>query len=261
MAKLTRCENDMKTNTTRLGNLRIGKIPYVVGTISSVESLNGFAAAQVDVCDIVEVRADEMGSQAAWLEGCKEIEALGMPVLFTVRLHSEGGKWVKQDKLRMPLFEEALNHLSAVDVELKSKLMPAVCKLAKSLQKSTVVSFHDFDKTPSLGKLKEIAEKSAQHGSLVKISTMAKTSQDILTLKKLLECDFGAPICVIGMGASATKTRIAFPSLGSCLTYGYLDTPSAPGQLSARALNEQLRSILPGYNQQFVIEKQILEYA
>jgi 3-dehydroquinate dehydratase-1 len=254
-------EIEMKTNTTRLGSLRVGDIPYVVGTISSLESLNTFAAAPVNVCDIVEVRADKIGAQAAWLEGCKEIEALGMPVIFTIRLHSEGGKWVKQDKLRMPLFEDALKHLSAVDVEMESKLMPAVCKLAKSLQKSTVISFHDFDKTPSLGKLKEIAEKSAEHGSIVKISTMAKTSRDILTLQKLLDCDFGVPLCVIGMGASATKTRIAFPSMGSCLTYGYLDTPSAPGQLSAKTLNEQLRSILPGYNQQFIIQKQILEYA
>jgi len=254
-------ENNMKTAITRLGDLQVGDIPYVVGTISSLESLNAFGAAQVNVCDIVEVRADEIGSQAAWLEGCKEIESLGMPVIFTIRLHSEGGKWDKQDKLRMPIFEDALKHLSAVDVEFESKLMPAVCKLAKSLQKSTVISFHDFDKTPSLGKLKDIAKKSAEYGSLVKISTMAKTSQDILTLQKLLECEFGVPLCVIGMGAAATKTRITFPSMGSCLTYGYLDTPSAPGQLSARALNEQLRTLLPDYNQQFIIEKQILEYA
>jgi len=246
--------------TARLGDLRVGDIPYVVGTISSIESLNAFAAAQVNVCDIVEVRADEIGDQSAWLEGCREIETLGMPVIFTIRLQNEGGKWDKQDKLRMPLFTEALKHLSAVDVELKSELMPAVCKLAKSLQKSTVISFHDFDKTPSLGELKKIAEKSAKHGSVVKISTMARTSQDILALQKLLECDFGVPLCVIGMGAAATKTRITFPSMGSCLTYGYLDTPSAPGQLSARSLNEQLRSILPDYNQQFVIQKQVLEY-
>lgn len=251
----------MKTTIARLGNLRVGEIPRVVGTISSLESLNAFAAAQVKVCDIVEVRADQIGSEAAWLAGGKEVAALGMPVIFTVRLHSEGGKWVKQDKLRMPLFEDALKHLSAVDVELESKLMPAVCKLAKSLKKATVVSFHDFNKTPSLGTLKDIAKKSAAHGSVVKISTMAATSHDILTLQKLLECDFGVPLCVIGMGAAATKTRITFPAMGSCLTYGYLDVPSAPGQLSAKTLNEQLRSILPDYNRQFVIQKQILEYA
>jgi 3-dehydroquinate dehydratase I len=251
----------MKTTIARLGNLRVGEIPRVVGTISSLESLNAFAAAQVKVCDIVEVRADQIESEAAGLAGGKEIAALGMPVIFTVRLHSEGGKWVKQDKLRMPLFEDALKHLSAVDVELESKLMPAVCKLAKSLKKATVVSFHDFNKTPGLGKLKDIAKKSAAHGSVVKISTMAATSHDILTLQKLLECDFGVPLCVIGMGAAATKTRITFPAMGSCLTYGYLDVPSAPGQLSAKTLNEQLRSILPDYNRQFVIQKQILEYA
>lgn len=251
---------DMKT-TTKLGDLRIGDIPYVVGTLSSLESLNDFAAAQVDACDIVEVRLDEIGERSAWLDGCKQIEALGMPVILTIRLDNEGGKWDKRDELRMPFFEEALKNLSAVDVEFDSKLVLKVCTLAKSLQKAVVISFHDFDKTPSFEELKKIAAKSAEHCSLVKISTMARTNQDVLTLQKLLECDFGVPLCIIGMGTSATKTRIAFPSLGSCLTYGYLDTPSAPGQLSASTLNEQLRTILPDYNQQFVIRKQILEYA
>jgi 3-dehydroquinate dehydratase-1 len=251
----------MKTTNARLGDLRVGEIPCVVGTISSLELLNSFAASGVNVCDIVEIRADEIGTQAAWLAAGKEIEALGMPVIFTARLHKEGGKWVRQDKLRMPLFEDALKHLSAVDVELQSKLMPAVCKLAKSLKKSTVVSFHDFNKTPGLDRLKAIASKSAEHASVVKISTMAKTNRDILTLQKLLECDFGVPLCVIGMGPAATRTRITFPTMGSCLTYGYLDVPSAPGQLSARTLNEQLRSILPGYNRQFVYQRQIPEYA
>ena len=251
----------MKTNTTTLGDLQLGEIPHVVGTISSLKSLNNFAASKADICDIVEVRLDEIGAQSAWMEGCKEIEALGMPVILTLRLQSEGGKWIQKDELRMPIFEEALNNLSAVDVEYGSDLMIKVSELAQTLKKSVVVSYHDFDKTPTFDELKEIACKSSQHASLVKISAMAKTGQDVITLQRLLECDFGVPLCVIGMGSAATKTRITFPTMGSCLTYGYLDIPSAPGQLSARALNEQLRSILPDYNQQFIIKKQILEYA
>jgi 3-dehydroquinate dehydratase len=44
------------------------------------------------------------------------------------------------------------------------------------------------------------------------------------------------------MGKLGPQTRVLFPKLGSCLTYGYLDVPVAPGQISARELTLQLRS-------------------
>jgi 3-dehydroquinate dehydratase-1 len=72
---------------------------------------------------------------------------------------------------------------------------------------------------------------------------MAKNNDDIATLEKLLGSSLDVPLCVIGMGAFGTKTRITFPAHGSCLTYGYLDAPSAPGQLSAEMLSEQLCSL------------------
>jgi 3-dehydroquinate dehydratase-1 len=249
----------MKT-TTLLGELRIGEIPYVVGTISSAASLGAFSATRTPICDIVEVRLDEIGIDTEWLCSCKEIETLGMPVILTTRLKSEGGKWTDSDESRMSVIQEAINNLSAVDVELKSDLMPRICEQVKSLGKAVVVSFHDFEKTPALDKLKQIASKAAEHGTIIKISTMIRSNEDVTTLQRLLDYDLDVPLCIIGMGSMGTKTRIAFPSLGSCLTYGFLDTPSAPGQLSARNLNQQLRTIIPEYNQQFIIRKEVLEF-
>jgi len=52
------------------------------------------------------------------------------------------------------------------------------------------------------------------------------------------------PLCVIGMGNAWKQTRVSFPKLGSCLTYGYLDQPTAPGQVSAAELVRQLREHL-----------------
>ena len=42
------------------------------------------------------------------------------------------------------------------------------------------------------------------------------------------------------MGLLGPQTRVDFPKLGSCLTYGYLDTPVATGQVSARELMRQI---------------------
>lgn len=228
---------------TPLGNLQPGAAPCVVGTITSAASLRTFACERIESCDIVEVRLDQIGQTEDWLALSREIESSGAPVILTTRVQSEGGKWPDKDKSRLHVIREGLTHLSAVDVEFKSDLMAQVCTDAKALKKAAIVSFHDFDKTPPFEELKAIATKAAKHGTIVKISTMVKSNEDIATLQKLLDCGLDVPVCIIGMGAFGTKTRVTFPAQGSCLTYGYLDTPSAPGQLSAEMLTEQLGAL------------------
>jgi len=231
-------------SATPLGNLQIGAAPCVVGTITSAAALKTFAGRRIEACDIVEVRLDQIGQTENWLILSQEIESSGTPVILTTRVRSEGGKWPDHDKSRLHVIREGLTHLSAVDVEFKSDLLVQVCADAMALKKTVIVSFHDFDKTPPFEELKTIATKAAKHGTVVKISTMVKTNEDIATLQKLLDCGLGVPVCIIGMGAFGTKTRVTFPAQGSCLTYGYLDAPSAPGQLSAETLSEQLRSLV-----------------
>ncbi len=231
-------------SATPLGNLQVGTVPCVVGTITSEASLKSFSGKRIEVCDIVEVRLDQIGQTEDWLTLSREIESSGTPVILTTRIRSEGGKWPDDDKSRLRVIREGLTYLSAIDVEFKSDLMAQVCMDATAMKKPVIVSFHDFDKTPPFEELKTIAAKAAKPGTIVKISTMVKNNADIATLQKLLDCGLDFPICIIGMGAFGTKTRVTFPAQGSCLTYGYLDTPSAPGQLSAETLSEQLRSLV-----------------
>jgi 3-dehydroquinate dehydratase len=44
------------------------------------------------------------------------------------------------------------------------------------------------------------------------------------------------------MGQAWSETRVEFATLGSCLTYGYLDKPTAPGQMSATELLRRVSS-------------------
>jgi hypothetical protein len=76
------------------------------------------------------------------------------------------------------------------------------------------------------------------------------------TLQGLLAEPLEKPLCIIGMGPLGTETRVAFSLVGSCLTYGYLDKPSAPGQMSAARLVERLRNLNPDYNQDYLARKQ-----
>jgi 3-dehydroquinate dehydratase-1 len=220
------------------GTLTIGGEPRVVGTLSSLEisAVAGFAG------DLVEVRLDKTSRPAGWLENCQIIEAAGMPVLLTARLRGEGGEWAEDDAPRLAIYQRAVRTLAAVDVELSSRICPTVAAEAAERKKICIVSYHDFQKTPPLSELCQVIEKGQGIGSIVKIATMIQQPGDVALLESLLQKTWAKPLCVIAMGERWSATRVSFARLGSCLTYGYLDKPTAPGQLSAAELVRQLRS-------------------
>ena len=207
----------------------------VVGTLSSLDDNVPLAG------DIVEVRLDKTGQPPDWLERCRAIEARGKPVLLTVRLRREGGDWPVDDNVRLKIYETGLAVLSAVDVELASVICEAVAKEAEKLGKVCLVSHHNFEKTPPLLELESIVERAQQNGAVAKVATMIHSEADVEILRALLGRKWKRPLCVIGMGAAWSSTRVTFPKLGSCLTYGYLDKPTAPGQVSTAELVRQLR--------------------
>jgi 3-dehydroquinate dehydratase-1 len=220
---------------TATSELEVGPAPRVVGTLSALPPHCKLAG------DIVEVRLDKMAPSADWLKQCAALQSGGTPVLLTVRLRSEGGDWENDDERRLEIYKEGLRELAAVDVELSSVISGPVAREAARLNKASVISFHDFEKTPPLRDLCAIVEKEHALGSIAKVSTMIKHGSDVDVLRALLRRRWEKPICVIGMGRAWSKTRIEFAMLGSCLTYGYLDKPTAPGQMSAAELVRRLR--------------------
>ena len=212
--------------------------PLVVGVLSSLDGNIPLAG------DVVEVRLDRTSRPPDWLDRCKAIEARGKPVLLTVRLRREGGEWPEDNGGRLRIYEEGLAALAAADVELSSVICAAVAKQAERLGKVCLVSHHDFEKTPPLAELESIVERAQQNGAVAKVATMIRSRADVEILRALLGKKRKRPLCVIGMGEGWKHTRVSFPKLGSCLTYGYLDKPTAPGQDSAAELVRQLRQEL-----------------
>lgn len=225
-----------------IGKVELGKVPRVVGSITTRKSLPGGGGVPEYPCDIVEVRLDMIGLDTPdWLAECRAIEAAGRPVLLTLRSAAEGGQWTARDEDRLPHILAALEALSSVDVELNSSICGAVCAKALQLGKPVVVSYHNFHHTPSLAELEEILGRMRQlPAAIPKLTTLVTGEADIGTLEALLAGHRDKPLCVIGMGPLATQTRVSFPRLGACLTYGYIDATSAPGQLPASELRSRL---------------------
>src|SRR5258705_3149051 len=161
---------------TAKGRLLRGEAPRIVGTFSSHPETfphNGTIAA-----DVVELRVDQMPQGSDWLGCAKALQARGVPVIVTIRMKEEGGNWTRPETERLGLIEQALEHVAAVDIELKSKLAEKVAKAAQRRKKACIVSFHDFQKTPARRRLEEIVEHAQRLGSVVKISTKVQRAED-----------------------------------------------------------------------------------
>ncbi len=229
--------------TLKIGNISIGKTPRVVGCLSTLKDASTVAKMARPDCDIIEMRLDRIGPyRAGWMDNARRIEKAKIPVILTLRWSREGGLWTQPERERESILAGALETLSCVDIELASSLSASLTQKAHELGKCVIVSFHDFRGTPPLKALRDTVKRiNDMPCAIPKIATIVSSDTDIFTLRHLLEAENERPLCVIGMGPLGSKTRLLFPSLGSCLAYGYLDIPAAPGQLRAAAIKWHLK--------------------
>lgn len=224
----------------------------MVGTTTTRAGLEAFPPEYREACDLAEVRLDEIGIFPGWMEACHRIERAGTPVMLTLRSQTDGGKCARSRAERRAILTQAAACASLIDIEHNSDSPPDLSPAVHAAGKTLLVSYHDFARTPPREVLEKMIAEAGRHAEAVKIATMINADADLLTLEAVLREKRKIPLCLIGMGAKGTPTRTGFPGLGSCLTYGYLDAVSAPGQLSAAELVAHLRRNLPGYDAEFI---------
>ncbi len=223
----------------QLGPWAVGEQPLVVGTICSRDGLIHAAEAPERVCHLVEVRLDLIGEDfLGWMGYCEELQGVDLPVLLTLRHQDEGGQWAGPSARRLQIIERALPAISAFDVEVRQPDVDGAARIAVEAGKLLVGSYHDFEGTPAADVLAGWVEDACELGvDMVKIATFVREPDDEARLHTLLSETAGrVPLCVLAMGSDANAARIRLVESGSCLTYGYLDQPVAPGQAHARDL-------------------------
>ncbi len=117
----------------------------------------------------------------------------------------------------------------AFKLELKEAASLAGCK--------TIVSYHDYEKTPAMRELEQIITWCFEGGAdLAKIACKAESAADAARLLSLYS--LGKPVISIGMGEAGRITRVAAPLLGAPFTYASLDSAreTAPGQIDSVTL-------------------------
>ncbi len=233
----------------RLGNLEVGKVPLVVGVISSDRTLDHLLDAPKQPFDVAEFRMDLIGVDTpGWLDKVHKLHHAGYPTILTIRHPSEGGHWYREETERLAVYHHSLPYVGAVDAEISNTIFPTLAREAKAASRLAIGSFHDFHATPDDATLECVIEEGISHGAdIVKIATFIQSEEDAVRLSTLLTKHRDVPLCLLGMGPLGAETRVSLPLAGSCLTYGFVDQVSAPGQLSSAKLKERLMADSKAY--------------
>jgi len=201
--------------------------------IKAVKEANRFA-------DLIELRMDYLREPglAILLKGRRK------PFIVTNRRKEEGGKYWVNERRRVGILEEAID-LGAefVDVEFGTERSLLQSLIANKKGTQVILSFHDFQGTPSQRELRRLYERMARWGpDLVKIVTFAKSWEDNLRILSLIPyvCKKNQKVLAFCMGEKGKMSRIFSPLMGAAWTFASLNKnqASAPGQLTIQELKD-----------------------
>lgn len=229
-------------------------VPLVAADLNALLRQAGVARELAP--DLVEWRADSYSNQTAdeFVDAAKRLRAVvcDIPVIFTLRVKSEGGARLIDQDLRSSCIDAVLRSRQVDTVDLELNNGPEFLKpLIETAHKHTVpviLSFHDFEKTDGyhdlLGTIRALVRGGAD---IAKIACMPQTSQDTL---RMLQVTYAArqefpdvPLCTMSMGKLGSITRTAGFLFGSDMAFAVGQEVSAPGQIplaDARAITEKI---------------------
>jgi 3-dehydroquinate dehydratase I len=182
--------------------------------------------------DYVEIRFDfidvELISEA--VQNARNIKDKSV---FTVRSSSEGGMFKGKEETRLHwLYRLAEAEPMLLDIELET--------LQKNEKRSPIlVSWHDFNKTPSKDALSDILSEMRTYSNYVKLVTTAHSTEDSIALLELYETAIGLFPIFFAMGYPGVISRLLCTIIGNApFTYASLERALAPGQLTVQQMKK-----------------------
>ena len=215
--------------------------PLLVGVISSPADLRA-ALAMRQPPDVFEFRLDCLCDIANQIE--RRMSTLSVPKIITARDPRAGGANNLTLKQRRELLSRFLPHAKYLDVELGSaRAFKPLLAEARKRNVRVILSFHDFESTPSSRSLRAKVERAKTLAAdIFKVATLTNKPADLARLVGFLsDKDVDLPISAMGMGKLGGISRLLLARCGSVLNYGSLQQTLVEGQLPI----DVLRSALP----------------
>jgi len=209
-----------------IGNLVLNK--SVVASIGENPVESAIKAKKLGA-DILELRIDLLRSDVH--QSLLSIKKTGLPVIITNRMKREGGACDMEEDERINILLSLLPLADAVDIELCAVRKEDVVKGARKSGKTVIISTHNFQKTPESEIIIKIIDESMEAGAdIAKLAVTPNSFEDVLRLLAITIHSKRA-VCMIAMGEKGKHSRVIAPIYGSVMTYGYVEKPTAPGQL------------------------------
>jgi 3-dehydroquinate dehydratase-1 len=205
--------------------------------VASVKSLDEAKEAVALGADVIEARVDLAAEEPQLF--VENVDELDKPLIVTIRPTWEGGAFKGNDGERAHLFKKLMPAADYIDVELRAKNVDELVSLTKGSGALSIVSYHDFKKTPSKKDMLNILARCREKGDVAKLAVMPGGPRDVLALfEATLEAR--KPVCTIAMGEIGMHSRLVASVYGSLFTYGYVREPVAPGQMRVDKIIEGL---------------------
>ncbi|MED6221692.1 hypothetical protein PIB30_057224 [Stylosanthes scabra] len=243
-------ENNVRTVAAAGGGERRNPCLVCVSTVakSVEEALVEMRKAKEIGADVVEVRLDLLKNFNPSHHLQLLIKNRPLPTLITYRAIWEGGEYDGDESKRVDALRLAIELGSDfVDVELKvaHELYKLIDEGKKPENVKIIVSSHNFENTPSIEELGNLAATIQSTGAdIVKIATTALDITDSARLLQLL-VHSQVPMIGIAMGEKGFMTRILAAKFGGFLTFASMEGGS---ESAAAAGQPCINELLDLYN-------------
>lgn len=211
---------------------------------NSISKILDLASKSDLQADLIEFRLDYL-EVIDHSELGRLFEKIKVPIILTVRLKEEGGKFKGSEEEREEILTKCIGlRPDFIDIELSSPFLNEdLVDFAKMNGVKIIGSYHSFQDTPPTNiLLKKIDTASRLDLDVAKIVTYAKEIEDNLTVlslhsaaKKYLR---DMEIVAFCMGENGLISRVLCPLFGSKFTFASLGAPTAPGQISLQKMRQ-----------------------
>lgn len=221
------------------------KICVSVPPRTASEALDLIQRAEGRRADYIEVRLDSLNEHNQLADIANSSNT---PLIATNRSTKCQGNFTgRETQRRKILVDAAEKGFEYVDIELSTPKLNELVNRLREIRVKPVISFHDFDETPSTSQLNAILKRQIESGADVcKIVTKAKLVEDNLTVLDFVSKAYKtARIVCFSMGELGKPSRLLSPVFGGFFTIAALegDRKTASGQLTIQEMRMAYKAL------------------
>lgn len=201
--------------------------------------------AEAKGADLIEVRLD-------YLKSSKTVRKIAgsasVPLIATNRQYGQGGQRPQHEDERVKVLLDAVDAgFQYADLELTTADLQSVMRELRAAGAKTIVSHHDFKRTPDITELENILHSQVRTGAnICKLVTTANRMDDNLSCLLLTsKMRKTVKLVCFAMGKNGLISRVLSPLFGAEFTYVSVERgrETASGQPSITELKKIYQSL------------------